>query len=401
MGESLASEPVSLPAGALAGLESMAERYGTSVSVVLLATWQVLLWRLSGQTQAVFGVRFEGRGYDELKPAVGPFAKYLPVRCSLAGAASFGEVFRRMDTAYGEAAARLDHFAGSRSGESEGPGFSVLFDWEERPAAFAAAGVTFAVEQQSADAEPCELKLAGVRRGGELGVELRYQPRALAARSAARLAAKLGLLLEAVIRDPQSAPDEAALLTGEERGELAEEVRRTTEQIGVDLPSGSLAELFAESARRNPGAVAVELEGERMSYGDLDRRANQLARHLAARGVGRGAFVGLCLERSIEMVVAILGVLKSGAAYVPLDPAYPRERLAFSLEDSGVVLVLTQTALLEAFPAGLAPALCLDADRERIGEESGEALAPRSTEADLAYVIYTSGSTGRGRKGSE
>ncbi|HEV7508320.1 MAG TPA: amino acid adenylation domain-containing protein [Thermoanaerobaculia bacterium] len=394
-GGAAAVEPVSLSAGTLAGLETVAERYGTSIPAVLLATWQVLLWRLTNQPQAVLGTLFEGRGYDELKPAIGPFAKYLPVRCSVEGAASFGEVLRRMDVAYGEAASHLDHFAWSQDGEDERGRFAILFDWEERPAAFAAGGVTFAVERQGLDSEPCKLKLAGVRCGDELSVELRYDPRVLLARSAARLAAKLARLLDALIRDPQSAPAGADLMTGEERTELAGELRRTTEQIAIELPSASLAELFVDAARRDPKAVAVELEGERLSYGELDRRSNQLARHLVSRGAGRGAFVGLCLERSIDILVAILGVLKSGAAYVPLDPAYPRERLAFTLEDSGVALVLTQTALLEAFPAGLAPVVCLDAERERIGEENGDALAARPTEADLAYVIYTSGSTGR------
>ncbi|MET0396109.1 MAG: AMP-binding protein, partial [Longimicrobiaceae bacterium] len=154
-------------------------------------------------------------------------------------------------------------------------------------------------------------------------------------------------------------------------------------------------ELFAEQAARTPGLAAVAAAGEALSYAELERRANRLAHHLRARGAGPEARVCICLEREVEMVVAVLAVLKAGGAYVPLDPAYPAERLAHALDDSGAVLLVSRNRLLPVLPAFGGGIVCLDADREAIAAESDEAPGSGVGVHGAAYVIYTSGSTGR------
>ena len=155
-----------------------------------------------------------------------------------------------------------------------------------------------------------------------------------------------------------------------------------------------LHELFEEQAELAPEAVALVFEGAQLSYGELNARANRLAHRLRAQGVGPETIVGLCVERSFEMIVGLLGVLKAGGAYLPIDPDYPRERILFMLDDAAPSLVLTQEHLRERLPETVAT-LRLDADWETIAQESAENPAPPATPQNLAYVIYTSGSTGK------
>src|SRR5262245_59834795 len=156
-----------------------------------------------------------------------------------------------------------------------------------------------------------------------------------------------------------------------------------------------LHQLFAEQVVRTPDAIAVRFNDQEISYAELDDRSNRLARYLVNCGVGREMLVGICVERSIEMIVGVLGILKAGGAYVPLDPSYPRERLQFMLADAQVSVLLTQVPLLERLPAHRAEVICLDRDWPEIQLSSGEAVASEAPVNDLAYVIYTSGSTGQ------
>jgi amino acid adenylation domain-containing protein len=173
-------------------------------------------------------------------------------------------------------------------------------------------------------------------------------------------------------------------------------VHPPTPALAADAPAGlSLHHLFEGHARRAPAATAVVLGQQAMSYGQLNRRANRLAHHLRTLGVGPEVLVGLCVERSVEMVVGVLAVLKAGGAYVPLDPAYPRERLAFMLEDSRVPVLLTQTHLVASLPAHPARVLCLDAPPPELGQQGDHDPVPLAGPDHLAYVIYTPGSTGR------
>jgi amino acid adenylation domain-containing protein len=206
-----------------------------------------------------------------------------------------------------------------------------------------------------------------------------------------RLIGHLRTLLEAVAAAPDRRLAELPLLTEPERRQVLVDWNRTE----ADYPRDRcLHELVAEQAARTPGAVAVAYEDRWLTYAELDVRANQLARYLQGRGVGPDALVALCLERSPEMVVAVLGALKAGGAYLPLDPAYPAERLAFMLADARPRVLLTQERLLGQLPPFAGPTLCLDRDWAAVGALPPTVPPHRARPANLAYVIYTSGSTG-------
>jgi non-ribosomal peptide synthetase component F len=200
------------------------------------------------------------------------------------------------------------------------------------------------------------------------------------------------VILEQMVDDPGQRLSELTLLTEAERRQLLVEWNDTRRAFPDDY---LVTRLFERQAEQAPDAVALVYEDRQLSYGELNRRANQLAHHLRGLGVGPETPVALCLERSPEMVVGLLGTLKAGGFYVPLDPAYPPERLAYMLEDSGATVLLTQQRLQGNLPRHSAHALHLDSDWEQAQGESAANLEPLVSSQNLAYVIYTSGSTGK------
>ncbi len=230
------------------------------------------------------------------------------------------------------------------------------------------------------------------RPDGELAGTIEYNVDLFDAATVERAAGHLARLLGGVAADPERTLGELPLLTGAERHQVVREWNATA---APGLDEGCLHEHIEAQADCAPDAVALVFEGETLTYRELDRRANQLAHHLRRLGVGPEGLVGVAMERSLELVVGLLGVLKAGAAYLPLDPAYPVDRLAYMIEDAGVPVLLTQERLLGGLPAWTGRVLCLDSQWEAVAAESD--ARPRSGVApeNLAYVIYTSGSTGR------
>ena len=226
--------------------------------------------------------------------------------------------------------------------------------------------------------------------GERLELRLEYRPDLFDRGSIEALAARLVRLLEAAVAGPDRSIGSLDILSADERHIILREWNDTARAVEPT----TLPELFAAQARRTPDAVAVVFEEETLTYGELDARANQLAHHLQSLGVGPETIVGLCVERSLDMVIGLLGILKAGGAYLPLDPAYPSQRIAFMLDDAGAPLVITQEGLLDELPASGARIVQLDADRSRIARQPTTAPAGHIHPDTIAYVIYTSGSTG-------
>ncbi|HSU80949.1 MAG TPA: amino acid adenylation domain-containing protein, partial [Thermoanaerobaculia bacterium] len=230
-----------------------------------------------------------------------------------------------------------------------------------------------------------ELVLNMIEMGEAIGLIFRYDADLFERPTMERMADHLATLLAGAAADPSCPLSDLPLVSDSERGQL----------LGAAaVPEPLLHALFSARAAAQPGAVALVCGDERLTYGELEARASQLARYLASRGVVPGDLVGLCLERSLDLVVAILGVLKSGGAYLPLDPDTPSSRLKLILEDSRAALLLTQERLLDRLPASAAGVICLDREATHIGQESPASWAARISPDALAYVIYTSGSTG-------
>ncbi|MFL6234420.1 MAG: amino acid adenylation domain-containing protein [Thermoanaerobaculia bacterium] len=367
--------------------------------MTLLAGFQALLHRYSGQDDVIVGGTVAGRDRGELEPLIGFFINTLVMRSDLSGRPAFRELLARVrETALGALSHQhlpfeklVEELAPARD-LSRPPLFQVVFQLQ-------GAGLGLGSESL----ELPGLELSAVEAGGQsakfdIVLNLRetahgvmgswsYNTDLFDRATLARMSRHFESLLAGAVADPDRRVAELPLLSEAERHQLGLEWGSAP---GESLSGPCLHEIFAARAMASPEAVAASCEGSSLSYGELDRRANHLAWHLIGLGVSPGDLVGLCLERSLDTVVAILGVLKAGAAYVPLDPAYPTERLAFMLEDSRVPVLLTQQSLAESLP-GTARRVFLD----RISGESEEAPDVKVSADHPAYVIYTSGSTGR------
>ena len=380
-------------------LRALARREGCSLFMVLLAAWQTLLSRWSGQEDVVVGTSIAGRTRQEVEGMIGMFFNALPLRTDLAGEPTFRALLRRVREttlgAYEHQEVPFDRLvAEAQPVRSAGhaPLFQVLLELHNAPGGgIAFPGVEVSPVASGTPAAKLDLALIFTDSAAALAGELHYAAELWDAETIRRLRAQLGVLLEAAVADPDRPVTRLAILPPEERRRVVEEWNDTARP----LPPACIHQLFEEQAARTPDAVAVEFGAETLTYAELDARANRLAQHLRRRGVGPEVRVAFCLERAPELVAVLLGILKAGGAYVPLDPTHPAERLRYMLEDSGASLLLTQARLIDRLPRGAAEILDVAACEAAAEAESAESPAPLAGPDGLAYVYYTSGSTGR------
>jgi amino acid adenylation domain-containing protein len=380
-------------------LEAMGRREGASLYAVLVAGLAVLVHRCTDQEDVVLGTTVANRNRRELRSMLGFFANTLALRADLSGDPTFRELLGRVRAEVAAAYAHQDlpfdrlveELRPARDPGSASPLFRVMLVLQNFPEpSFALAGL----ETRRLDVEPgttkFDLTLSIARTDEGRRGTAEYDAGLFDPATVARLVGHLRTLLEHAAADPGRRTGALPVLTPPERRQLA-----AWNDTASGYPAAACVhEVFQERAVRAPGAVAVEFDGEQLTYGELNRRANRVAGRLRRLGVGPGALAGICVERSPEMVVGFLAVLKAGGAYLPLDPVHPPERLRQMLLDASPRVLLTQRRLAGRLPDHAAPVLCLD----DAGEFAGEGEADRPSEAtaeDLAYVMYTSGSTGQ------
>ena len=397
-----ADEPLALNPEVSRALLDLGRRRGATPYMTLLAGFQALLHRHSGQDDLVVGAAVAGRDRSEIEPLIGFFVNTLVMRADLSRRQGFHQL---LDEAREDVLGALSHQdlpfeklveeLQPERDPSRSPLFQVVFQFQQPLSVLELPEVVLSSVEGSAQSAKFDLVLS-LREGahGLIGVWT-FNTDLFDRATLTRMSRHFETLLAGAAAEPGRALAELPILTAEERRQLGLEAGAGA---GETLTGPPLHEIFAARAAGSPEAEAVSCEGVRLSYGELDRRANRLAHRLIALGAAPGELVGICLERSVEMVVAILGVLKAGGAYLPLDPAYPRERLAFMLADSRVPVLVAQGSLADLLePAGATRVLLIDGDgeRERIAGESAEAPAVAVSADHPAYVIYTSGSTGR------
>jgi amino acid adenylation domain-containing protein len=385
-------------------LNELSRREGATLFMTLLAAWQALLARYSNQEDVTVGTPAAGRQRAETEPLIGFFINTLVMRARVRGGAGFGELLRDVrESCLGAYAhqdvpfERLVEELVTERNLSRTPLFQVWFVLQNTPApSYELPGLTLNVSEPDKATAKFDLLLAISEADGGLAGTLEYNSDLFDASTAARLAGHFERLLAAAVAEPERPVAELPLLSEGERAEL---VARAGGSHGLArapfAPARCLQELVEEHAARDASAAAVVFEGQTLTYGELNGRANRLAHHLRAVGVGRESLVAVHLERSTEMIVALLAVLKAGGAYVPLDTAHPKDRLAFMLEDTRARVLVTDGELLAKLPAHEAQVVCVDADWPQVSRQSDENPAPLATPDNLAYVIYTSGSTGR------
>jgi amino acid adenylation domain-containing protein/FkbM family methyltransferase len=392
-------ERIELPAALAERLEALARREGATLFMVLLGAFQVLLGRYAGADDVVVGSPVAGRTRGEVEPLIGFFANTLALRADLSGDPTFREALRRVREAtlgaYEHQEVPFERLVAELRPErslSHSPLFQAMFTLLDAGPPAGLPGLRTASLDGDPDTAKFDLVLALGRGAGGLRGVLSYGTALWERETAARMAGHLGRVLEQAAGAADVRLSGLELLGAAERRRVLEEWNRT----GREHPSGLLVhQLVAARAAATPGAPAVAAADGSLTYGELDARANRLARALRRRGVAPEARVAVCLERGVDLVVAVLGVLRAGGAYVPLDPDAPAERLGVVLADSGAAVLLTREALRGRFPAPSGvEVVCVDADGARIASESAAPLEGGAPAHGLAYVVYTSGSTG-------
>jgi amino acid adenylation domain-containing protein len=380
-------------------LRTLSREEGATLFMTLLAAFQTLLFRYSGQEDILVGAPIAGRSMLEMEDLIGSFVNTLVLRADLAGKPTFREFLGRVRETTLEALSNqevpFEMLVGELNPErstNRSPLFQTMFTLENSStAATEVQGLTLTPLKLPATSAKFDLTLVAEEEPAGIRLSFEYSTELFAPETIKRMLGHLENLLEAIVIDPAQTVTELPLLTGSEQYQLLHEWNSHR----MSFPQNScIHTLFEHQVEIVPDAIAVEFLGEQLTYREVNRRANQLAHYLRKRGVGPDALVGICINRSLEMLVGMLSVLKAGGAYVPLDPAYPTERLAFMIDDAELSLVLTQDSLTAQVPAGSASLFCLDKDWGSIAQESEDNPAPNVSSTNLAYVIYTSGSTG-------
>jgi amino acid adenylation domain-containing protein/non-ribosomal peptide synthase protein (TIGR01720 family) len=391
--------------------ESFARAQDTTLAALLHTCWLVLLWRHTRPTEIISGSIFAGRNFNELEDACGLFARCVPVRCRLENGQRFAALLAQVADSM-SAAERWQEYWGSDDPGGDRPTpsttpqaagttraaetkyFPACFEFEARPVSYAAAGVKFSLSDQFVCFERFKLKLHCAHEqdglSNALRLEMQYDPQHVAADSAACLGRQFAQLLESALLTPQAGIDELEIASSGERHRLVNTLNETRRDYDREI---LVHQLFEAQARETPARVAVVCEDRSLTYEELNRRANQLAHYLQQAGVGPEVAVGLCAERSVEMMIGLLGILKAGGAYLPLDAAQPAQRLATMLAQTASPLVVTQASLAHRF-TGAQQVVCLDADAQLLSAQRGDDPASGLCGGNLVYIIFTSGSTG-------
>jgi amino acid adenylation domain-containing protein/non-ribosomal peptide synthase protein (TIGR01720 family) len=367
------------------------------MSGFLLACWQILLWRLTAQANIIVAVEFDGRKYEELHEALGLFAKCLPVQQEFETDPPFSEIVRSVSESCRDAFAWQEYFNWEECfqpapGKSDQNSFPVHFSFKEWPDGEQSGDLQFSCTQYYSCIEPYKLKLTCLRAGDSLSAELHFDSSSFWQEHVQLIARCFATLVRSVLMNPELRANDFEILSERDAQQL---LTLAQPPASGCPPQKCIQELFEEQAARNHEAEAVVYNGQQLTYAQLNARANKLAHYLRQHGVGPNIIVGLCLNRSLDMVVGLLGVLKAGGAYLPLDPEHPPARLGFQLSESQSPVLITQQALSVLFPEFVGEVVCLDRDRERLESECEENPALEASPTDLAYLIFTSGSTGK------
>jgi amino acid adenylation domain-containing protein/non-ribosomal peptide synthase protein (TIGR01720 family) len=390
-----------------AALQHLARGRQLTLNTIVQGAWALLLSRYSGNRDVVFGAAVSGRPAElpGVEAMVGLFINTLPVRVRLDGKQSVVQWLQQLQLGQLEARQYAYSPLAQVQGWSEMGRGHALFDsfvaFENSPTNSSSSPgqqtkseISAETNEQSSNYEKSTWSLTlGVVPSDQIFFQLTYNQRRFSEKTIMRLLQHFQRVLEVFAATPEITLGEVSLLSEAERRQLLCDWNHTDT---AKYQAECIHRLFEQQVEQTPEQIALEFGNERVSYRELNERANRLARYLREQRVKPEVVVGLCLERSVEMVVAVLGVLKAGGAYLPLDPNYPLERLSFMLQETAVPLLLTQERLLDQLPGHWGEILCLDTEwAERESEYAGQNLASEVRPENLAYMIYTSGSTGR------
>jgi amino acid adenylation domain-containing protein len=383
-----AADSITVELPALPKIERLADEQGTSLRAVLFACWQALVWRLARETERGFVLYSlsDGRKVEDLTDAVGLYAKYLPI-ASHCTDEPFTVHLQRAGNGLQEADEWHDYFDPVNS---TGIADSVAFEFEDRQGTYEAGPLSFSVIDHYVCLSPFKLKLSCVRSHETLSAQLEYDEQVFEGKAVKQFAEYFQRFVSSVLDNPQIDLGDVEIIDALERRRLLVDLNQTANE---SVRSTTLHELFEAQVAREPDAMALVCGNQQLTYEELNVRANQLAHLLRGQGVAPDVCVGLCVDRSVEMIVGMLGILKAGGAYVPLNPDHPRERLQMQLAESNSRILITSGARDHSKFFG---GKTIDLDRERAALETESKHNPPliTNSENRVYVIYTSGSTG-------
>jgi amino acid adenylation domain-containing protein len=394
------NQTLDLDPGVSEALKALSHREGATLFMTLLAAFQALLSRYTGQDDIVVGSPFTNRQRSEIEGLIGFFVNTVPLRADLSHDPSFRQLLHRVKetalAAYDHRELPLEKLVEELRPErnlSYNPLFQVLFAVQNTASAVERiAGLTLHLRDVDTATAKFDLTCTVIPKESGLSTNFEYNTDLFEAETIRRMIDSFHSILEAVARDPEQPISQLPLLSRKERQKVLVEWNATQHDYRREK---CIHQLVEAQAVLSPDATAVLHEHNRLTYRELNQRANQLAHFLRKRGVGPEVPVGVCLENSLELTVALLAVLKAGGACLALDPAYPKERLQLMLEDSGAPVLLSREGLLPDLASARTERICIFAAGEFLNDESRDNLQPNVTPASLAYMIYTSGSTGK------
>ncbi|MEO8425575.1 MAG: amino acid adenylation domain-containing protein [Verrucomicrobiota bacterium] len=395
-----AANTVHLPHSLSESLRSLSRQEGVTLFMTLLTGFQTLLHRYTEQDDISVGSPIAGRNRTELESLIGCFVNTLVLRVDVSGNPTFRELLRRVrDASLGADAhqdipfEKLVEELHPQRDIGSTPLFQVMFVLQNATNRMLdLRGLSLTSLEAKGETAKFDLTLSVLDSPDGMRASFIYKTDLFDAETIARMQGHLQTLLEAIVANPSARLRSLPILTVGERKQLLVEWNDTQ----TDYPRDhSIPGLFEAQVAQTPDAVALVFQNQQLTYQELNRRANQVAHHLRKLGVGPEVLVGISIERSLEMVIGLLGILKAGGAYVPLDPAYPDARLAFMLEDTRTPVVLTEEKLRQKWRNRGTVIVCLDTEWANIAQNSDQNPSVSTTPNDLAYVIYTSGSSGR------
>jgi amino acid adenylation domain-containing protein/thioester reductase-like protein len=378
-------------------LESLAQNYDVELAEFLLACWYVLLCKIAGQTSIVIGFCSHGRNYAELQSAPGLLATYLPLHCQLDANSLWADVLTQIKALVNQAREWQDYFTWDdiiqeKQNQTYSSFYAACFEFEDWLEPYQTSGISGSIYKRYACLERFKLKLSCLRQPDAIVTEFHYDAARYYPDAIHNLSNQFQTLLENVVNSSNSTVGQLEILSDRDRQQILVEFNNTT----IKSTSAKLIHQRIEAqANRTPNDRAVVFEDQSLTYTQLNARANQLAHHLKRRGVGPEELVVLYVDRSLDLIIGMLGILKAGGAYVPLDPALPRTGLSIRLQETQATMLLTQASLIETLPEHNAQMICLDKDWDMIAAESQENPASIVRPENLAYVLFTSGSTGK------
>jgi amino acid adenylation domain-containing protein/thioester reductase-like protein len=373
-------------------ISDVATQYNTTTSKFLLACWQTLIWRLTKQSHIVINTVFNDRKYEELLELMGLAAKSLPVQCVFQKYFKFSEVLNHISDNIRQINKWQEYFIWSDEGVTNYQNLPIGFEFQELPEDYLSGDVSFSLCHHFSNFTPFKLKLNCLQKSSGITLELQYQTGLLSDSNIQRLFTFFLTLVTHAIDNIHALVSELEIINDQERHQLLVEFNHTYK----NYPNPEYVhQLFEQQVQKTPEDIAVIFEDEKLTYSQLNTKANQLAHYLRSLGVGADVLVGLYVERSVDIIVGILGILKAGAAYLPLDPKLPAENLGFRLQDAQTPILLTQQSLVEKLPQTTAQIICLDTNWETIAQENQENLQISVQPDNLVYAIFTSGSTGK------